>query len=64
MLDAHEFAMLMLVQDSADQIAERKELDALLERQLAAMERLAGGAQTMLIADDGELSSREYRRIH
>jgi hypothetical protein len=41
MLNAREFATSMLVRDSADHIAERKELDALLERQLAAMEKLA-----------------------
>src|SRR5690242_15750477 len=44
MLSAHEFAMLMLAKDAADHIAERKELDTLLENQLAAMEQLAGHA--------------------
>jgi hypothetical protein len=37
-------ATLMLVKNSADQIADRGELLALVERQLVAMEQLAGGA--------------------
>jgi hypothetical protein len=36
----------------------------LLERQLDAMERLAAGAQAMLVADEGELVACEYRRVH
>ena len=41
MLSPLEFATLMLVKDSADQIVDRDELDTLLERQLVAMEQLA-----------------------
>jgi len=44
MLSPHEFATLMLVKDAPDQIADRVELGALLERQLVALEELAGGA--------------------
>ncbi|EIM95963.1 hypothetical protein WQE_36567 [Paraburkholderia hospita] len=38
MLSAQEFATLMLVKDSADQVADRTELDTLFDRQLVAME--------------------------
>jgi hypothetical protein len=55
MLSAHEFATLMLVKDSADQIADREELGTLLERQLVAMERLASGAMRPRITQDGDL---------
>jgi hypothetical protein len=43
MLSPHEFATLMLVKDAPDEIAERAELGALLERQLVALEELASG---------------------
>ncbi len=54
MLSAHEFATLMLVRNSADHIAEREELGTLLEQQLVALERLAGGAVRPRITEDGE----------
>ncbi len=45
MLSPHEFATLLLVKDAPQQVEmEREELDALLERQLVLLERLASGA--------------------
>lgn len=64
MLSAHEFATLMLVKDSADQIGERQELDTLLERQLVAMEQLAGGAVRPRITQDGDSLLRAFARRH
>ena len=64
MLSAHEFATLMLVRDSADHIAEREELGSLLERQLVALERLAGGAVRPRITEDGESLLRHLAFIH
>lgn len=64
MLSAHEFATLMLVKDAADQIADRDELDALLERQLVAMEQLAGGAVLPSVTQDEDSILRALARIH
>jgi hypothetical protein len=64
MLSPHEFATLMLVKDSAEQIADRDELDALLERQLVAMEQLAGGAVLPRVTQDGDSPLRTLARIH
>ena len=64
MLSAHEFATLMLVRDSADHIADREELGTLLERQLVALERLAGGAVRPRITEDGESLLRPLAFIH
>ncbi|SAK90264.1 hypothetical protein AWB79_06550 [Caballeronia hypogeia] len=64
MLSAHEFATLMLVKDAADQIVDRHELDTLLERQLVAMERLAGGASLPRITENGDTLLRALRRLH
>jgi hypothetical protein len=64
MLSAREFATLMLVKDAADQIADRDELDALLERQLVAMEQLAGGAVLPCVTQDGDSILRALARIH
>ena len=64
MLSAHEFATLMLVRDSADHIAEREELDTLLERQLVAMEQLAGGAVRPCVTEEGDSLLRNLARIH
>jgi hypothetical protein len=44
----------MLVKDSADQIADRTELDALLDRQLVAMEQLAGGGVLPRVTQEGD----------
>ena len=44
MLSAHEFATLMLVSQSPEQVdMNRAELDSLLERQLVMLERSAEG---------------------
>ena len=43
MLSAHEFATLMLVRDSADHIAEREELDTLLDVSLSPWRGLPAG---------------------
>ncbi|MGF6935615.1 hypothetical protein OKW41_004777 [Paraburkholderia sp. UCT70] len=64
MLSAHEFATLMLVRDSADHIAERQELDTLLERQLVAMGQLAGGTVRPRITQDGDSLLRAFARRH
>jgi hypothetical protein len=64
MLSPHEFATLMLVKDSAEQIADRGDLDALLERQLVAMEQLAGGAVRPRITQDGDSLLRTLARMH
>ncbi|KND57417.1 hypothetical protein BSCH_00436 [Candidatus Paraburkholderia schumanniana] len=64
MLSAHEFATVMLVKDVADQIIDRQELDTLLERQLVAMERLAGGATLPRVTEDGDSLLRAVRRTH
>ncbi|MBC8751211.1 MULTISPECIES: hypothetical protein [Paraburkholderia] len=64
MLSAHEFATLMLVRDSADHIAEREELDTLLERQLVAMEKHAGGGVRPRITQEGSSLLRNLARMH
>ena len=64
MLSPHEFATLMLVKESADQIADRDELDALLERQLVAMDQLTGGAVLPRVTQDGDSILRALARIH
>jgi hypothetical protein len=54
MLSPHEFAALMLVKDTPDQIElDRAELGTLLEHQLIALERLASGGQRPCITRDG-----------
>lgn len=64
MLSPHEFATLMLVKDSAEQIADRDDLDALLERQLVAMEQIAGGAVLPRVTQDGDSLLNTLARIH
>lgn len=64
MLSPHEFATLMLVKDSAEQIADRDDLDALLERQLVTMEQLAGGAVLPRVTQDGDSLLSTLARIH
>ncbi|MEX3686485.1 hypothetical protein AB3X91_07725 [Paraburkholderia sp. BR14263] len=55
MLSPHEFATLMLVKSSPDQIdMGREELDTLLEQQLVALESLATGARFAHVTDEGE----------
>jgi hypothetical protein len=64
MLSPHEFATLMLVKDSVEQIADRDELDALLERQLLDMEQLAGSAVLPRVTQDGDSLLRTLAQIH
>ncbi|WP_180732935.1 hypothetical protein [Paraburkholderia sp. PGU19] len=64
MLSAHEFATLMLIKDSADHIGDREELGTLLECQLVALERLAGGAVRPRITEDGEFLLRHLASIN
>ncbi|MGF6604694.1 hypothetical protein P3T23_009450 [Paraburkholderia sp. GAS448] len=63
MFSAHEFATLMLVKDSADQIASREELAPLLERQLVELERL-GGATVPHLTPKGESLLGKLARRH
>ncbi|WP_028221292.1 hypothetical protein [Paraburkholderia oxyphila] len=65
MLSPHEFATLMLVKDSPDQIdLTREELDVLLERQLIAMEQLASGMHRPCLTDDGDSLLQSVMRMH
>jgi hypothetical protein len=55
MLSPHEFATLMLLRDSPDQIeANRAELDTLLERQLVALEQAERGTRRPRITENGQ----------
>ena len=63
MLSPHEFATLMLVHSSPEQIdVKRVELDALLERRLVALEELSSGAQRARLTQDGDLILRTIAR--
>ncbi|MFC5430542.1 MAG: hypothetical protein EPN70_04040 [Paraburkholderia sp.] len=63
MLSPHEFATLMLVKDSPDQIdLAREDLDALLERQLIAMEQLASGIHRLWLTNDGDSLLQTMKR--
>ncbi|TAM02408.1 MAG: hypothetical protein EPN70_16885 [Paraburkholderia sp.] len=63
MLSPHEFATLMLVKDSPDQIdLTREDLDVLLERQLVAMEQLASGIHRLWLTNDGDSLLQTIRR--
>ena len=54
MLSPHEFATLMLLKDSPEQIdLDRADLEALLERQLVTLEKLASGERRPLITVNG-----------
>jgi len=64
MLSPHEFATLMLVKESADQIADRDELDVLVERQLVALERLAGGVVRPCVTENGYILLGTLARTH
>lgn len=55
MLSPHELATLMLLKDAPEQIdLDRADLEALLERQLVTLEKLASGAQRALITINGQ----------
>ncbi|WP_321873200.1 hypothetical protein [Burkholderia ubonensis] len=63
MLSPHEFAALMLVKSSPDQIdMSRDELDTLLEQQLVVLERLVSGARRPRVTNDGDLLLRAMTR--
>jgi hypothetical protein len=54
----------MLHKDSTDQIADQEELDTLLERQLVALEQLAGAAARPRIVPDEDPLVRSFGRVH
>jgi hypothetical protein len=64
MLSPHELATLMLLKDSSDRIADREEIDTLLERQLVALEQLAGGAVRPPIMPDEDPLLWSFARVH
>ncbi|WP_114809234.1 hypothetical protein [Paraburkholderia kururiensis] len=64
MLSPHEFATLLLVKDAPNQLdMEREELDALLERQLVQLERLASGNQRWRLTETGDTALRAIKRL-
>jgi hypothetical protein len=64
MLSPHEFATLLLVKDAADEIADRAELGALIERQLVALEELASGNARLHVTPDGDSVLEAIARLH
>jgi hypothetical protein len=64
MLSPHEFATLLLVKDAADEIADRAELSALIERQLVALEELASGTTRPRVTADGDTILEAIARHH
>jgi hypothetical protein len=64
MLTPHEFATLMLVKASPDQIdSERVELGALLEHHLIVLEKLASGRPRPHLTNDGDSVLKAVARI-
>jgi hypothetical protein len=64
MLSPHEFATLLLVKDAPNQLdMEREELDALLERQLVELERLASGFEQWRLTESGDSALRAIKRF-
>ncbi|QYD68599.1 hypothetical protein KZJ38_20580 [Paraburkholderia edwinii] len=64
MLSPHEFATLLLVKDAPNQVdMQREELDALLERQLVQLERLASGRQQWRVTESGDSALRAIKRL-
>ncbi|ASL44635.1 MULTISPECIES: hypothetical protein [Burkholderiaceae] len=64
MLSPHEFATLLLVKDAPHQVdMEREELDALLERQLVQLERLASGNEQWRVTEIGDSALRAIKRF-
>jgi hypothetical protein len=64
MLSPHEFATLLLVKDAPHQVEmDREELDALLERQMVMLERLASGAQYVRLTETGQNAIKAMRRL-
>jgi len=65
MLSPHEFATLMLVRNAPDHTdLNRADLDALLERQLVALEKLASGRLSFNVTERGYLFLRAVTRKH
>jgi hypothetical protein len=65
MLSPHEFATLMLVKDTSDPAGlDRAELDALVEHQLVALEKLASGGERFSITCDGDSILQAVARIN
>jgi hypothetical protein len=64
MLSPHEFATLLLVKDAPHQVdMDRQELDALLERQLVQLERLASGNEQWSVTESGDDTLRAIKRF-
>jgi hypothetical protein len=64
MLSPHEFATLLLVKDAPNQVdMAREELDALLERQLVQLERLATGNEQWSVTETGDSALRAIKRL-
>jgi hypothetical protein len=64
MLSPHELVTLMLLKDASDQIADGEELDTLIERQLVALEQLAGGAARPRAMEDQDPLACSFPRVH
>ena len=63
MLSLHEFATLVLVRDALDHSdLNRADLDALLERQLVALEKLASGCMSLNVTEQGSSFLRAMTR--
>jgi hypothetical protein len=55
---------LLLVKDAPNQVdMEREELDALLERQLVQLERLASGNEQWRVTETGDNALRAIKRL-
>ncbi|MFC0398783.1 hypothetical protein [Paraburkholderia rhizosphaerae] len=63
MLSPHEFATLMLIKNSPEQIdLNREELDTLLERQLVAFEQMPSGIHLPQLTGNGDSLLRAIAR--
>ena len=64
MLSPHEFATLMLIEDSPDQVdLGHPGLDALMERQLVELKQLTSGRQRPCVTADGYSFLKAAARI-
>ncbi|HEY0801374.1 MAG TPA: hypothetical protein VGD54_11060 [Steroidobacteraceae bacterium] len=64
MLSPHEFATLLLLQEAPHQMdMVRDELDALLERQLVQLEKLASGGQMWSLTASGDSTIKAIKRF-
>jgi hypothetical protein len=64
MLSPHEFATLLLVKEAPNQVdMDREELDALFERQLVQLEKLASGLKQWRLTDIGDSAIRAIKRF-